>query len=128
MTVTNEVSQLLKRFQEVLKESKEELFLSIHTQENHEIILTNSKKLKTESIYELNDEKSIVLRKYTDHNLTKEYIRHFKFRTEQPILFTLKKSKELKLCVNFRRINALTQKNKYSLLLMTDLKIRINKA
>ena len=128
LTVTNEISQLLKRFQKVLKKLKEELLLSIHTQEDHKIILTNSEKLKTESIYELNDEESIILRKYIDHNLIKEYIRHFKFRTEQPILFTFKKSKELRLCIDFRKINALTQKDKYSLSLMTDFKIRINKA
>ena len=128
LIVTNEVLQLLKKFQEVLKKSKEELFLSTHTQEDHEIILTNSEKLKVESIYELNDEESIELKKYIDHNLIKEYIRHFKFRTEQPILFTLKKSKELRLCVDFRKINALTQKDKYLLFLMTDFKIRMNKA
>ena len=128
LAVTNEVSQLLKKFQKVLKKSEKELLLSTHTQEDHEIILTNSKKLKTESIYKLNDEESIILKKYIDHNLIKEYLRHFKFRTEQPILFTFKKSKELRLCVNFRRINALTQKDKYSFLLMTNLKIRISKA
>ena len=108
LIVTNEVSQLLKRFQKVLKKSKGGLLLSTHIQEDHEIILTNSKKLKTKSIYELNDEKLVILRKYIDHNLTKEYIRHSKFRTKQSILFTLKKSKELRLCVDFRRINALT--------------------
>ena len=99
LIVTNEVSRLLKRFQKVLKKLKEELLLSAHIQEDHEIILTNSEKLKTESIYELNDEKLIILRKYIDHNLIKEYIRYSKFRTGQPILFTFKKSKELRLCV-----------------------------
>ena len=128
MIVTNEISQLLKKFQKVLKKSKEELLLSIHTQKDHEIILTNSEKLKIESIYELNDEKSIILRKYIDHNLIKKYIRHSKFRTGQSILFTFKKSKKLKLYVDFRKINALTQQNKYSFFLMTNLKIKIDKA
>ena len=111
-----------------MKESKEKLFLSIHTQENHEIILTGSEKLKIELIYELNDEESMVIRKYIDHNLIKKYIRHSKFRTGLSILFTFKKLKELRLCVDFRRINALTQKDKYSLSLMTNLKIKIDKA
>ena len=92
----------------MLKKSKEELFLSTHITKDHEIILTNSKKLKVESIYELNDEQSKVLRQYIDHNLAREYIRHFKFKTKQSIMFVLKKSNDLKLYVDFKKVNAIT--------------------
>ena len=101
ISIKNEVSRLFQRFREVLKKSKKKLSLSTHITKDHEIILTNSKKLKVESIYELNDEQSSVLRKYIDHNLAKEYIRHFKFKTKQSIMFVSKKSSELKLCVDF---------------------------
>ena len=108
LTITNEVSRLFQRFREMLKKSKEELFLSTHITKDHEIILTNSKKLKVESIYELNDEQSKVLRQYIDHNLAREYIRHFKFKTKQSIMFVLKKSNDLKLYVDFKKVNAIT--------------------
>ena len=127
MSIKNEVSRLFQRFREVLKKSKKELSLSTHITKDHEIILTNSKKLKVESIYELNDEQSSVLRKYIDHNLAKEYIRHFKFKTRQSIMFVSKKSSELKLCVDFKKVNAITQKNKYSLLLLANLKSKLKK-
>ena len=128
MSIKNEVSRLFQRFREVLKKSKEELPLSTHIAKDHEIILTNSKKLKVESIYELNDEQSNVLRKYIDHNLAKEYIRHFKFKIKQSIMFVSKKSSDLKLCVDFKRVNALTQKDKYSFSLLANLKSKLKKA
>ena len=127
ISIKNEVSRLFQKFREVLKKSKRELSLSTHITKNHEIILTNSKKLKVESIYELNDEQSNVLRKYIDHNLAKEYIRHFKFKTKQSIMFVSKKSREFKLCVDFKRVNAITQKNKYSLSLLANLKSKLEK-
>ena len=108
LIVTNEVSRLFQRFREVLKKSKEKLLLSTHITKDHEIILTNSKKLKVESIYELNDEQSKVLRQYIDHNLAREYIRHFKSKTKQSIMFVSKKSSDLKLCVDFKKVNAIT--------------------
>ena len=128
ISIKNEVSRLFQKFREVLKKSKEELSLSTHIAKDHEIILTNSKKLKVESIYELNDEQSNVLRKYIDHNLTKEYIRHFKFKTKQSIMFVSKKSNEFKLCVDFKKVNAITQKDKYSLSLLANLKSKLERA
>ena len=99
-----------------------ELSLLKHTQNDHEIIITNSFKVKIESIYELNDEKFKILKKYIDKNLIKEYIRHSKSRITQSILFVFKNNKKQKLCVDYKRLNAITQKDKYFLLLLNDFK------
>ena len=43
-------------------------------------------------------------------------------------MFVPKKTEELKICVDYKKINAVTIKNKYSLLLMTDIKTRFKDA
>ena len=52
---TNEVSQRYQKFKNVLMKLKNEILLFKYTKNDHEIIITNSTKIKTKSIYELND-------------------------------------------------------------------------
>ena len=42
-----------------------------------------------------------------------------------PILFVPKKNGKLRLCVNYRQLNAITVKNQYSLPLISELQDRI---
>ena len=50
----------------------------IYSKNDYYIELKNPKKLKTGSIYILNEKEEIALRKYLNKNLKKEYIRYFK--------------------------------------------------
>ena len=108
--------------------SKNELSLFKHIKNDHEIIITHSFKVKIESIYELSDEKFKILKKYIDKNLIKDCIRHLKSRIAQLILFVLKKNEKHKLCVDYKKLNAITQKDKYFLLLLDDFKNQLEKA
>ena len=71
---------------------------------------------KIELIYILFYTKLEILRNYLDKNLKKSFIREAKTITEFSILFILKKDEKLRLCVNYRKLNIITVKNKYLLL------------
>ena len=56
-----------------------------------------------------------MLCKYIDEMLGKRFIMPSKSPAETPVLFTKKKNSELRLCVNYRSLNAITKKNKHLL-------------
>ena len=66
-------------------------------------------------IYTLFHTQLETLRNYLDKNLKKNFIRKAKTIAEFFILFILKKDEKLRLCVNYRKLNTITIKNKYSL-------------
>jgi len=55
----------------------------------------------------------------------KEFIKKFQSRAEYSILFTLKKNEELRLCVDYQKLNDITIKNRYSLLNISELQNRL---
>ena len=65
---------------------------------------------------------------YMKRNLKKSYIKHSKSKVAQPVMFVPKKNGELKMCVDYRKINAVTVKNKYPLPLMADMKTKLRDA
>ena len=56
------------------------------------------------------------LRNYLDKNLKKSFIQEVKIVAEFLILFIPKKDKKLRLYVDYRKLNAITIKDKYPLL------------
>jgi hypothetical protein len=61
-----------------------------------------------------------ILRVYIEKNLEKEFITSFIFFTAILILFIKKKNDELRLYVDYRELNEITIKNRYSLLLIEE--------
>ena len=51
-----------------------------------------------------------------DKNLKKDFIRKAKIIVEFFILFILKKDEKLRFCINYRKLNIIIIKDKYSLL------------
>ncbi len=46
-----------------------------------------------------------------------------------PVLFVYKKNTEdIRFCINYRHLNSIIIKNRYTLLLITDLRDKLNKA
>jgi hypothetical protein len=91
-----------------LEEGKEPLFLLI--------ILLSEKKLK-------------LLREYLDENLAKGFIRESSLPIGIPIFFVPKKGDEKgRLVIDYRKLNAITIKDRYLLLLASKLQDRIGKA
>jgi hypothetical protein len=76
-------------------------------------------------IYQLSEKKLQALQKQLDKNLVQEFIEPSTSPAAAPVIFTAKKSSKLKMCMDYRRLNAITIKNHYLLLLINKLLNRL---
>ena len=60
----------------------------------------------------------LVLEKYFKKNLNKKFIKFNKFDCSSFVLFVKKLEKNLRFCVDYRKLNAIIKKNRYSLFLI----------
>ncbi len=75
----------------------------------------------SEPIYLLLEVELKALRKYLNDDLNKGFICSFLSSAEAPILFVKKKDSFLQLCVNYCKLNNITIKYHYALLLISEL-------
>ncbi len=94
--------------------------LSKHDSQNHEIN-TKNKMSSFESIYNLFVIELEIFKDYLDEFLIKEFIVSSFSSTKVSILFVKKSENDLKFCVNYKKLNAITIKNRYSIFLMNQL-------
>ena len=99
-----------------------------HEFDDHAINLKSNKKSSYDSIYSLSKNELKILRVYLNKHLKNEFIRLFIFSADASILFVKKKNETLRLCVNYRDLNFLTIKNRYSLSLIDESLNRLSKA
>ena len=95
---------------------------------DHEIPLMEGKQLKAQPIYSLSEKELDALREHIKKNLVKGYIRLSTSPARYPILFVPKKDRKLRMCVDYRRLNEITVKNRYILPLIHEMQDRIRKA
>ena len=76
--------------------------------------------------YNLSPAELKALDKYINEALASGWIRESKSSAGAPILFVPKKNGELRLCVDYRGLNAITIKNRYPLPLISELLDRLN--
>jgi hypothetical protein len=82
-----------------------------HEDWDHEITLQKGKQPTFNPIYGLSEKELGTLREYIRKNLEKGYIRASQLPAGYPIIFVLKKNGELRLCVDYRKLNDITIKN-----------------
>jgi hypothetical protein len=99
--------------------------LSKHDSQNHEINTKNKMSL-FESIYNLFVIEFKVFKEYLDKFLIKEFIVSSFSSTKISILFAKKSENDLRFCVNYKKLNAITIKNRYSIFLTNQLLNRFN--
>ena len=95
---------------------------------DHEIELEPGKEPTFGPIYALSEKELKVLREYIDENLKKGFIRESKSPAGYPILFAPKKDGSLRLCVDYRKLNDITIKNRYPLPNIGELQDRLGQA
>ena len=99
-----------------------------HQTWNHEIIFESSKTFTFELIYALFEKKLKIFRKYLNENLKKKFIKKSQSSTKYSIFFVFKKNKKLRLCVDYRKLNEIIIKNRYSLSNINELQDKLSKA
>ena len=82
---------------------------------DHKILLISKILSKIGPIYALFYTQLETLKNYLDKNLKKDFIWEVKIVAEFFILFILKKDEKLRLCVDYKKLNVITIKNKYLL-------------
>jgi hypothetical protein len=92
------------------------------------IELLPDKKPPYGPLYNLSRTEMDVLKKYIDDYLKRGWIRHSKSPAGAPILFSKKKDGGLRLCVDYRGINAITIKNRHPLPLIQESLDRLGQA
>ena len=102
--------------------------LPLHRQYDHKITVKEGFMLPFGSIYSLSIPELKALREWLDENLNKGFIRASSSPVGAPILFVKKSDGSLRLCVDYRGLNAGMIKNRYPLLLIREMLMRLSKA
>ena len=95
---------------------------------DHAIDTEAGKQIPHKPIYPLSEKELAVLRDYIKECLEKGWIRPSQSPAGAPILFVPKKDGGLRLCVDYRGLNALTLKNRYPLPLIGETMDRLSGA
>src|SRR5207247_5983738 len=99
--------------------------LTSHNATAHAIDLKPGTKPPFMRMYNMSPAELKALDDYINEALAKGWIQESQSPTGAPILFVPRKSGELRLCVDYRGLNAVTIKNRYSLPLINDLLDRL---
>ncbi|KID83641.1 pol polyprotein [Metarhizium guizhouense ARSEF 977] len=97
-----------------------------HSQWDHQIELIDGKSTTFHKIYNLNAKELETLREYIDEMLAKGYIRASTSEAGYPVMFVPKKNGKLRLVVDYRRLNAITMKDRTPLPLISELRDRLH--
>ena len=113
------IFECFKEF-ENLNNKNETYKLSEHELMNHVIELKENKSSFYNLIYFLSENELKILKEYLNKHLKNDFIQFSQSFAETFILFIKKKNGSLRLCVNYKILNNLIIKNKYSLSLINE--------
>jgi hypothetical protein len=104
--------------------------LSSHRKHDHFIKFEKDYESDHEyaSLYNLSENELLLMKKYFKEHLNKNFIESSIVFYASSILFAKKSDDELRFCVNYRKLNAITKKNKYSISLIAKTIVRLFKA
>ena len=119
---TDPATVLLKEYHEFLDVFSRQLTdtLPPHQPHDHHICLKLRSQLIFESLYNMSRDELLVLKKYLDDNLIKEFIQASFSSAAFSVLFVHKPKDDLWFCVNYRGLNVIMIKNCYSLSLIRE--------
>ncbi len=102
--------------------------LASHRSYDHKTILKKNAISDYISLYNMFEEELKIIKKYLKNNLKKEFITISKSSFVFSIMFMKKTNKSLRFCVNYKKLNQLTKKNRYSLSLIVETLTHLKKA
>ncbi len=102
--------------------------LSSHHIYDHKIELINEKMSLRSRLYQMFDHKLQKIKKYLIEHLNKEFIFFSFVSYVSLILFAEKKDESLRFCVDYRKLNALIKRDRYSFFLIDETFARIQES
>jgi hypothetical protein len=103
--------------------------LAEHRKKDHEITLKFESEISYVRNYRLMSKSELkVIKHYLNEHLAKEFIRSSIFKTSASILIARKLESDLRICVNYRALNAIIEKSRYSISLINETLIKLFKA
>jgi len=99
--------------------------LSSHCFYNHKIELIDKKISSRSRLYHMSDYKLQKMKNYLIKHLNKDFISSSSISYASLILFIEKKDDSLRFCVDYRKLNALIKRDRYSLFLINETLARI---
>lgn len=103
-------------FKDLFEDQKELETLPEHKPYDHRIELEDGADLKPEKLRPLTREQDLELQEHMNLNLRRGHWRKSKSKFASAILFVPKKTgKRMRLCIDYRRLNSITKKNRYPL-------------
>jgi hypothetical protein len=112
--INNEISSQYFAFQDIFFEVKAHKLFE-HDFHDHVIETLSSRDFFFDSIYNLSATKLKILKDYIDEYIKKNFIIEFMSSAKTLILFVKKTNDKLRLCVNYKKLNEIIIKNRYSL-------------
>lgn len=94
---------------------------------DHEIELKPDAKLPQATPYGMGEKELRVLLKWIKDNLAKDFIQPSKSHVASPILFVKKPAGGIRVCVDYRGLNAATVRNRYPIPLISETLRRVTK-
>ena len=89
--------------------------------QNYKIELKPGTSLRFFPTYKLIETKLQALKEFIQKNLQKGYIRLLQLLVGYLVLFILKKNRKLRMCINYRQLNSIIRKDRYSLPLISKI-------
>jgi hypothetical protein len=117
--INNEISSQYFAFQNIFFEVKTHKLFE-HDFHDHVIEILSNRNSFFDSIYNLSTIKLKILKNYIDEYMKKNFIIEFVSFAKVFILFVKKMNDKLRLCVNYKKLNEIIIKNRYSLFFINE--------
>ncbi len=101
--------------------------LSSHKKHDHRIELEEDKIHEYASLYNMSEKELLLIKKYLQEHLNKNFIESSTASYAFLILFAKKPDEELRFCVNYRKLNAIIKKNRCLIFLIAEIIARLFK-
>ncbi len=127
IVIKNVLSVEYHEFLNVFDKKTFNTFVS-HRSYDHKIVLKKNVISEYTSLYKMFEEKLKIVKKYLENNLEKRFITASRSSFASLIMFMKKTNESLRFCVDYRKLNQLIKKNRYSLSLIEETLAHLRKA
>jgi hypothetical protein len=101
--------------------------LALHRFYDHKILLKKNVIFDYDSLYKMFEKELKIVKKYLENNLKKRFIVANRSLFALSMMFIKKTDESLRFCVDYRKLNQLIKRNKYSLSLIKETLTHLNK-